>query len=202
MEKYQFDPNKFKVVGKPFGDGPTPRMTRTERDTGMEFLSEHVYPIVPEEPSLEAIIDAAKVLVRRNGVNALLLDPWNEMIHSAGKNELLTNATNREVRLLKEFGHTYDVHSIGVVHPRKPQPQNGALVPKPYDAADSAAFFNKADNFLAVGRDKTKDDGIVEVHVQKVRFRHLGTLGVCSFGWDKVTGRYTDLSVSTGGLEI
>ena len=81
-------------------------------------------------------------------------------------------------------------------------PTNGALVPKPYDAADSAAFFNKADNFLAVGRDKTKDDGIVEVHVQKVRFRHLGTLGVCSFGWDKVTGRYTDLSVSTGGLEI
>jgi twinkle protein len=68
------------------------------------------------------------------------------------------------------------------------------LVPRPYDISGSAHWYNRADNCLSVWRDvgdeQKRHD--VEIHVQKVRNKYVGTVGMTTLLWDSVTGRLTE----------
>jgi twinkle protein len=61
-----------------------------------------------------------------------------------------------------------------------------------YDIAGSANWFNKIDNGLSIYRDY--DTGIVDVYVQKIRFKFIGKIGRAGFQWDKFTGKYNEIS--------
>ncbi len=32
----------------------------------------------------------------------------------------------------------------------------------------------------------------VDIHIQKIRFKHIGRIGLVSLDYDRVTGRYTE----------
>ena len=73
----------------------------------------------------------------------------------------------------------------------KKDPVSGKFpVPTMYDISGSAAFFNKADFGIAIERDRTQ--GVTRVHVQKVKFRHLGQPGVASFEYNTHNGRFVN----------
>ena len=61
-------------------------------------------------------------------------------------------------------------------------------VPTLYDISGSANFFNKTDFGITTHRDRIND--IVEVHIQKVKFKHLGTTGSALFKYNFNNGRY------------
>ena len=61
-------------------------------------------------------------------------------------------------------------------------------------AGNSANFRNKADNCLTIWRNEASEDDPVQVHVQKVRFKNIGRIGVVELKWDRVTGRYAELT--------
>jgi twinkle protein len=61
-----------------------------------------------------------------------------------------------------------------------------------YDISGSAHWFNKIDNGMSVYRDF--QSGLVDVHIQKIRFKFIGKIGKASFEWDRHTGRYTEPS--------
>jgi twinkle protein len=65
-------------------------------------------------------------------------------------------------------------------------------VPTPHDIADSAHFWNKSDNCITVWRDQAEGSQGVDIHVQKVRFKHIGRIGVETLLYDRVTGRYNE----------
>ena len=67
-------------------------------------------------------------------------------------------------------------------------------VPTMYDISGSAAFFNKADFGIAIERDRAR--GVTRVHVQKVKFRHLGQPGVASFQYNTCCGRFVPMQES------
>ena len=77
-----------------------------------------------------------------------------------------------------------------VAHPRKMgKDQNGGYeVPNLYDINGSANFFNKTDFGICVYR--MPDSSISEIHIQKVKFKHMGTPGMVQFMWNKDNGRY------------
>ena len=83
---------------------------------------------------------------------------------------------------------------ILAAHPTKMKkdPISGKYpVPTMYDISGSAAFFNKADFGLAIERDRAQ--GVTRVHVQKVKFRHLGQPGVASFQYNTHCGRFVPI---------
>ena len=51
---------------------------------------------------------------------------------------------------------------------------------------------NKADNCVAVYANPTDSNGAVEIHVQKVKFKLFGMVGMNPMRWDRITGRYYD----------
>ena len=183
-------------AGQPFSKGPTERMDRETLRQAKEFIADRFFMVLPEEPTVEAVTEKFLWTHRRHGVGGLLLDPWNELDHSRPNGMSMTEWCNVQLRLLKRLGWNYDVWVGLIAHTTKlyRDKQTGQYnVPTLYDIADSAAFFNKADNGIVIWRDKSNEALPSEVHVQKVRFQEIGGLtgeNPVKLRHDKVTGRY------------
>jgi twinkle protein len=71
-------------------------------------------------------------------------------------------------------------------------------VPNLYDISGSAHFFNKTDYGLCIYRllkdDKTGFSNTVQIHVQKVKFKHLGECGMVELNYNYVNGRYENIN--------
>lgn len=101
---------------------------------------------------------------------------------------------------MKAQSHPVWVRGLKLMaHPTKlPKNKDGKIeAPTLYDISGSANFFNKADFGIVVHRDR--DNNIVEVHIQKVKFRHLGEPGLALFKYNINNGRYVPYN---GGFTI
>jgi twinkle protein len=183
-------------AGKPFGKGPRQRLDREELRQAKEFIRDKFFQVLPEEPTMEAVIEKFLWTHHRHGVGGLLLDPWNELDHSRPSGMSETEWCNQQLRILKRVGWQHDVAIWLVAHPTKMyrNKQTGKYdIPTLYDISGSAAFYNKCDNGLVIVRDKGDETAPVEVHVQKIRYQEIGGLTgerPVLFMHDKATGRY------------
>jgi twinkle protein len=100
---------------------------------------------------------------------------------------------------LTNFAQINDVLVVLMAHPTKlPKTKDGRIeAPTLYDISGSANFFNKADFGIVVHR--RREENYVEIHVQKVKFRHLGEPGMCTFKYNINNGRYTPFDLLTPG---
>jgi twinkle protein len=155
----------------------------------------------PDNFKVDNILEKAKYLVRKKGIKALVIDPYNRLESEQGNrnetlyiSELLDKLTN--------FAQINDVLVVLMAHPTKLQKNKDGKIEAPtlYDISGSANFFNKADFGIVVHR--KREENYIEVHVQKVKFRHLGEPGVCLFKYNINNGRYTPYDSSAHGNDV
>lgn len=185
-----------KYMNKPFGEGPTERMSPAEKDQAMGFLQSHFVFLLPELPTVEALIERLKSIVRRRGVRGVILDPWNEIDHTRPSGLTETEYISQALSKFRAFARNTGVHLWIVAHPTKLQKEaDGSYpVPTPYDVAGSAHWRNKADNCIAVWRDTKEHNDLVEIHVQKVRKKSVGRPGLVTLKYQRITGNYYEHS--------
>ena len=180
-----------KLIGKRFKLGT---MTPMEFDAAVRYLSRNFFDILPEEGyRVDTILEKAEALVRRKGIRVFILDPYNCLEHQIPTGQSETQYISEFLEKLRSFAHRRQVLVVLAAHPTKMKkdPISGKYpVPTMYDVSGSAAFFNKADFGLAIERDRTQ--GVTRIHVQKVKFRHLGQLGVASFRYNLFNGRFVN----------
>lgn len=184
-----------KFTGKKFDKQ---HLTYGEYKQVKQHLETNFFFISPKNDyRLETILDKAKFLVRRKGIKALVIDPYNRLEdESDGMNE--TKYISRQLDRMTNFAQQNDVLVILMAHPTKPIRNKDGVVEAPtlYDISGSANFYNKTDFGIVVHRNRVENT--VEVHVQKVKFRHLGTVGTALFKYNLNNGRY---SPYTQGIE-
>ena len=188
-----------KKIGKPFSEGPTPRITPEEKDRAKRWLNDKFKVILPDEDdgvwTLDAVLRLAKILVLRYGIRGLVIDPWNELDHSRAAKVNETDHISESLTKIRRFARLYDVHVWIVAHPTKLEKQADGRypVPTPYNVSGGAHWRNKADNALSIYRYVDEDDfDVVDIHVQKIRFREVGRVGIVSLRCELSTGRYID----------
>jgi twinkle protein len=186
-----------KHLGKSFRPGPTERMASEELMKGLGWLNKHFAFILPDEDDLtiNGVLRLAKALVYRKGIKGLVIDPWNELDHSRPSNQSETEYISDSLSKIRRFARTYGVHIWLVAHPTKLQKDTRGKypVPTPYDVSGSAHWWNKADNCLAVWRDLSEPHSRkVQVHIQKIRFKEVGQIGLGTLTYDPISGRYSD----------
>ena len=188
-----------KYIGKPFSEGFKTRMDREELQMAKQWLDDHFSFLMPDENTLtiSAILDLAKILVYRRGIRALVLDPWNEVDHSRPPTMTETEYISQSLTKIRRFARTNNCHIFVVAHPFKMAKADGKNYPcpSPYDISGSAHWRNKADNCIAVWRDISPENQTceVEVHVQKIRKKHIGKLGMIKLRYEYSTGIYRDI---------
>jgi len=158
----------------------------------LNYVKENFFFIYPEDDNvtIDSILEHARLLVKKQGIKILVIDPWNRLDHQmlAGQSE--TAYISKALDKIIIFAQRNDVLVHLVAHPTKMKKDiNGKFeVPTLYDIAGSAHFYNKAFYGFCVYR---KDD-YTELHIQKVKFRHLGQSGTVNFHFNLNNARYVE----------
>lgn len=185
--------------GFPFREGPTQRLPKEGLLPALDWLHTHVYFVAPEEAlTIPALLEKAKQMVARYGIRGFILDPWNEFDHTRPAGQTETDYISTSLGQIRRFARKCGVHVWVVAHPQKlyRREDDTYPVPTPYDISGSAHWRNKADNCLTLWRDENEPGSPVRLYVQKVRFREVGSVGMIELRWNKVNGRYEDLTLS------
>lgn len=181
-----------KYIGKPYNPGPHERMTKAEAAQAKDWIARSFTWIMPEKPSLDEIMDRARALVFRRGIRCLVIDPWNEVEHARPAGMTEAEYVSESLMRLRRFARKHELLVIVVAHPKllEKRADGKYPVPTPYDISGGAMWRNKADNCIAVYADPTDEHGAIEIHVQKVKFKLFGQVGMVPMRWDRVSGRY------------
>lgn len=141
-----------------------------------------------EAKTLHWVLDKAVVAVENDGVDLLLIDPWNELERAKPKDMLLSDYIGQCLMMLKQFCRAMNVAVIMVAHPTKAGVEQGKT-PTLADIEGSMNWYNKCDNGLIVVRPPFGDTA--KVISAKSRERSAGRRGECHFFVDPLTGIFT-----------
>lgn len=188
-----------KRLGKPFFDGPTERMSMQESIDTNVWLAQHFSFIQQKEgpKTIEEILDTCWGWIHESGRSnpaGIVIDPWNEIDHKQPVNLTETLYISHTLSVIRQFARDHNCHIWIVAHPRLvPKDKDGKRpVPTLSDISGGAHWWNKADFGIVVHRDQTQGSNETQIHVQKVRFKHMGKQGMVTLRWDRVTGQYTE----------
>ncbi len=192
--KYHAEKIAEKFVGKSFAAGWAHRMSLSEARDALAWIDAHITFVQPAMPTIEELLSIGRQLVLRHGIRGFVIDPWNEIDHSRAVQLSETEHISQCLSKIRAFARLHGIHVFIVAHPTKLQ--KGAdgqyPVPTPYDVAGSAHWRNKADNCLTVWRDTKADNATVEVHVQKIRKKANGKVGMVPLRYVRSCGQYHD----------
>lgn len=179
-----------KIIGRQLPD-----FSENEIEKITTYLNEYAFFIKPRDEgyTLEQILENAKKLIFLHGIKILVIDPWNRLEHQMQNSQSETNYVSQQLSKLLTFAQNNDILVFLIAHPtkmKKDKTTGEFEVPTLYDINGSANFFNKCDYGITIYRDfKNKE---IQVHIQKVKFRHLGNIGKDIFKFNINNGRFTE----------
>jgi len=164
--------------------------TQEDLNRSLVWLEEHFTWMYPENPELDTLLSLAEHEKQENGLDCLVIDPWNAVTHHRGASmvhEYLQEALTKLIR----FARTHDLLAAIVAHPKTPQKDRDGNIPVPnlYDISDGAMWRNKADVGLIVHRPDMSRNAC-EVYVNKIKYKWMGLPGMVEFDYDFKTGRF------------
>ena len=170
-------------LGKDIGYSSNDEMLRAR-----DFIADHFFVIDwDDEDALvtpDMVIEKTKELIKRKGVNGLLIDPWNDLYHKLDKGENKEDYLLRVLSKMRRFKRKYNIRLIINAHPTsesqrriEDHPEQGKrqAVAHYRDISGGSAFGNRIDNGRAVHRNIGDElyFKTTELHIQKVKFQKL-----------------------------
>ncbi|MBQ4010801.1 MAG: AAA family ATPase [Bacteroidales bacterium] len=160
------------------------------------YIEDNFFWIDPDDTDINSVMERAKYFIRKRGIKALVIDPFNALTDNERKNQKQDEYISDFLQKLRWFARKYDLMVFLVMHPTKLQRMGNGLYPvcDLYNCKGASEIYDKADVGITVWRNE-KDD-YVEVHLTKVKFRHLGSKGKASFKFNVKNGRYVAIPSS------
>lgn len=174
-----------KFIGKPIY-----KFEKQDTKKSLDFMNEFFAWLDPEDPSLDVLIALSLDKLREDGLDCLVIDPWNSVTHHRGQelvHEYLQVALTKLIRLSRRN----NLHIAIVAHPKIPQVGKDGTYPTPdlYSISDGAMWRNKADYGCVVHRPDLSVNK-VEIHWQKRKYKWMGTPGIREMHYDIPSGRF------------
>lgn len=188
------------------GDYHAPQTTKHDLNRFLEKTKGHLYFLEPEEvPKIEDMMKTIEWFVENRGVNAFLLDPYNEFSSTRAAHFTETEYVSQFMGEIRRFTNKTKVCGWIVAHPtklKKEKVTNMAgrevfdyQIPTGYDISGSANFYNKSDLLISYHREKDRDinpENICIVKVNKAR-KGFGVCGEYQLKYDFRTGVFSEI---------
>ena len=187
-----------KVTSKSFpkrGVEPTfTTMTREEMDEAREWSRSRICYINSDggEMKVGDILSAADNVVKRYGVNIMVVDPFNYIEKEIERESQVYQWESKVISEFRRFAVERGLLIFLVAHPRKvyENDKNGERRRiEMYDISGTADFANKADYCFVV--DRSRNNGMTTIYVDKVRNKDYGNKGRCYFLYNRNNGRFS-----------
>lgn len=158
-----------------------------------DYLCKNFFWIDPDDTDINSVMERAKYLIRKKGIKALVIDPFNALTDSSRKSQKQDEYISEFLQKLRWFARKYDVAVFLVMHPTKMTKLESGLYPvcDLYNCKGASEIFDKADIGLTVWRNEQED--YAELHITKIKFRHLGEKGHACFKFNINNGRYVEI---------
>lgn len=176
---------------------PAEQFNDQEKKKAFETICSYCTWYDPDEATVASILKVAKETKANQGLDILVIDPWNAVDHERKQNAMLHENLGYSLTKILKFARDNEVLVIIVPHPGKPTPnKDGNIVmPDLYSISDGAMWRNKADYGVIVHRpDMSKDQMIVSI--QKIKQKHMGRLGMILMDYEYATGRFKGVQES------
>lgn len=189
---------KFSGKAFMFRKNSSDRLTEQEKNYGIYKVDKYFNYINIDliGATIDAILAKATELVKKKGINGLVINPWNCLEHSRPSHQSETEYTGLVLDKIVSFARKTNVHVFLIAHPTKIKKTDGKKydIPTLYSISGSANFFNKTHNGLTVYRDFTSDSiNQVTIYIQKVKWSWLGKIGQVDFMFNSNTRQYISL---------
>lgn len=152
-----------------------------------DWLNRHVVGVNSTDGvTLTEVIRRADVLWRGDGIDGLVIDPWNELDRGdASDRQSETLRISESLTHLRRWARKRGVHVWVVAHPTKVEKYLSGeyKMPTLYDIAHSATWRDKADFGVVIHRHQL-EPGPTQFALSKVRFADYGRQGMCEFTVD------------------
>lgn len=157
------------------------------------YITKNYFWIDPDETDINSVMERARYLIKKKGIKALVIDPFNALTDKERKSVKQDEYISDFLQKLRWFARKYDVAVFIVMHPTKQVKQENGLYPvcDLYACKGASEIYDKADMGLTVWRNELED--YAELHVTKIKFRHLGEKGHACFKFNINNGRYVDI---------
>lgn len=158
-----------------------------------DYLCKNMFWIDPDQTDIQSVMERARYLIRKKGIKALVIDPFNALTDSERKTAKQDEYISEFLQKLRWFARKYDVAVFIVMHPVKQTKLETGLYPvcDLYACKGASEINDKADIGLTVWRNEKED--YAELHVTKIKFRHLGEKGCTAFKFNINNGRYVSI---------
>ena len=183
-----------KYLGKPFAKS---EISRATYEKARDHFKEAFHFIEPEEYELNTILDIAKYQIRKYGCDALILDPWNDLMDK-GNGISKTDDINDALLRILNFAHRQNVTCFVMAHPTKQERKKDGTFPKTTlnDISGGAHFRNRADfGFILIRHKHDDPDNTIgmdytEFVLEKSRFNNIATIGTTYMRYQVGSGRF------------
>jgi twinkle protein len=187
---------------KSFSSGTYSRITQDELKKSIDWISKNLFFILPDSDTfaLEDILATAQLLLRRFGINLLIIDPWNNLEMNMAKGETENLYVGRTLAKIRMFAAKTGIHVVLIAHPRKManiDEFGNYEIPTPYSISGSSNFYNIPHNILIVHREFDSDGkSLARVIIAKVKNKYIGEVnkrGVY-FTYDTNSQRFKEMT--------
>lgn len=158
-----------------------------------DYVTRNLFWIDPDDTDINSVMERAKYLIKKKGIKALVIDPFNSLTDNTRKNVKQDEYISDFLQKIRWFARRYGVAVFLVMHPTKKQKLENGLYPvcDLYDCKGASEVNDKADIGITAWRNQEEDYN--EIHITKIKHRHLGKLDYATFKFNINNGRYTPI---------
>lgn len=167
--------------------------SNAEYEVMKDYVCRNFFWLDADDTDVNSVMERAKYLVKKKGIKALVIDPFNALTDKDKPNVRQDEYISDFLQKLRAFARKYAVAVFLVMHPTKMQKLETGLYPvcDLYNCKGASEVFDKADIGITAWRNE--QDNYNEIHVTKVKFRHLGEKGHATFKFNINNGRYVEI---------
>tara|TARA_B100001093_G_scaffold336705_1_gene321556 strand:+ start:1905 stop:3629 length:1725 start_codon:yes stop_codon:yes gene_type:complete len=154
-----------------------------------EHVNDNFFFIDMERYTLETVLRKGAELVKRKGIKALVIDPFNKIRDVDCKTEDVNRYTMEYLTKIETFAKKFDVLVFIVAHPTKMYKTQDGKIEEPtmYNIKGGGEWYDASYHGLLVHRDY--EAKTVKAKVLKVKFQNLGENGAeAHFKWEPRSG--------------
>lgn len=158
-----------------------------------EYVNNNLFWIDPDDTDINSVMERAIYLIKRKGVKALVIDPFNSLTDKNYKGGRKDEYISDFLQMLRAFARKYGIAVFLVMHPTKMIKQDNGLYPvcDLYNCKGASEVYDKADIGLSMWRNEIED--YCELHIVKMKFRSMGSKGHISLKFNLNNGRYVEI---------
>ena len=182
-----------KLIGKGMHRGE-PKITEEELSGAITMLNDHIriIDIGSGEFTSDNLLSIVREETAKNSIQGVVVDPIGDLEISTRKSENLTYSIRRFLRLIRLMGRRKEYSPYIVAHTTKIQKDlktHKYLIPTLYDIDGSASFYNSC--FQGLTTYRYYKINVVAVHVQKIKFKPSGEIGVKYIQYNRDNGVFS-----------